>query len=102
MVPELPLRGQRRSSDHLVDPFNLDLASDRLHKANVSGGAPYGVELPCAGADPILANEEHGLPLVDYLHLGFRWAGFPRLERHAAEPDVRGFVAAMIADLETF
>ena len=86
----------------LADPFNLDLAPDYLHKANISGGPPYGIELPFLGADPIFANEAHGLQFVDYLRLCFRWAGFPRLERHAGRTDVREFVSAMSNGLEPF
>jgi hypothetical protein len=86
----------------LLDPFSLDLAPDFLHKANISGGAPYRIELPFTGADPVFANEEHALPFVDYLRLAFRWGGFPRLERHAERADVKAFVAEMIRDVEPF
>jgi hypothetical protein len=86
----------------LADPLSLDLAPDYLHKANISGGGPYGIELPFLGADPVFANEAHGLPFVDYLRLCFRWAGFPRLERHAARPDVRQLLEVMSKGLEPF
>ena len=36
----------------LDDPCNLDLAPDNKHKAKISGGSPYGIELPCLGTDP--------------------------------------------------
>ena len=95
---------ERRSGvdPELADPFNLDLAPDYLHKANISGGAPYGIELPFFGADPIFVNEAHELPFVDYLRLCFRWAGFPRLERYADRPDVREFLQVMGKRLEPF
>jgi hypothetical protein len=94
---------QRSGIDpELVDPFHLDLAPDYLHKANTSGGGPYGIELPFLGADPIFANEAHELPFVDYLRLCFRWAGFPRLERHADRPGVRAFLEVMNQGLEPF
>ena len=94
---------QRSEIDpELIDPFSLDLAPDYLHKANISGGAPYGIELPFLGADPIFANEAHELPFVDYLRLCFRWAGFPRLERYADRTDVREFLRVMGKDLEPF
>ena len=86
----------------LTDPFSLDLAPDYLHKVETSGGAPYGIELPFLGADPVFANEAHELPFVDYLRLCFRWAGFPRLERHADRPDVREFLKVMSKGLEPF
>ena len=94
---------QRSGIDpELADPFNLDLAPDYLHKANISGGGPYGIELPFLGADPIFANEVHELRFVDYLRLCFRWAGFPRLERHADRPEVREFLEVMSKGLEPF
>jgi hypothetical protein len=94
---------QRSGIDpELADPFNLDLAPDYLHKANISGGGPYGIELPFFGPDPIFANEAHELPFVDYLRLCFRWAGFPRLERHADRSDVREFLDVMSKGLEPF
>lgn len=94
---------QRTGIDpELVDPFDLDLAPDYLHKADVSGGAPYGIELPFLGADPVFANEAHNLPFVDYLRLCFCWAGFPRLERHADRADVREFLERMSKHLEPF
>jgi len=96
-------KDQRAGVDpELVGPFNLDLAPDHLHKANTSGGAPYAIELPFLGADPVFANEAHELPLVDYLRLCFRWAGFPRLERHADRPDVREFLKRMTGQFEPF
>jgi hypothetical protein len=95
--------GRRSRVDpDLDDPCDLELAPDHHHKANISGGSPYGIELPYLGADPIFMHEEHGLPFVDYLRLAFRWGGFPRLERHAADIDVRRFVADMTKDMEPF
>jgi hypothetical protein len=86
----------------LMDPFDLHLAPDCLHKANISGGPPYGVELPFLGADPIWANEDHVLPLVDYLRLCLAWGGFPGLKPHAERTDVRSFVERMNEEIEPF
>jgi hypothetical protein len=38
--------------DLVAGPFTLSVAPDRLHKDNVSGGAPYGIIVPdpCATA----------------------------------------------------
>lgn len=83
-------------------PYNLDLAPDYLHKANISGGAPYGIELPWVGADPLFLNYERDIYFVDYLRLCVKWAGIPRLQRHAQRLDVRDFVAAMTDGLEPF
>jgi hypothetical protein len=86
----------------LVDPFRIDLAPDYLHKANISGGAPYCIVVPCTAADPIFADERHKLPFIDYLRLAFRWAGFPGLEDHAHRSDVRQFVHEFGRDLVSF
>jgi hypothetical protein len=57
---------QRSGIDpELADPLNLDLAPDYLHKVNISGGGPYGIELPFLGVDPVFANEALELPFVD-------------------------------------
>ena len=63
------------------EPFVLPIAPDFFHKANVSGGAPYGVALPCESADAILVDEWHETYFVDYLRIAFRWGGFPGWER---------------------
>ena len=105
VVPYLLREWEARRSPldpDLNDPCTLELAPDHNHKANVSGGSSYGIELPYLGADPIFVNEEHGLPFVDYLRLSFNAAGFPRLERHQQRKDVRSFVAWMTRDLEPF
>lgn len=86
----------------LVDPFFLSLAPDDLHKANISGGPPYGVNLPTTDIDPIFANEAHLLPFLDYLRLSFAWAGFPGLELHSSEKGVKEFIKKMSADLQPF
>lgn len=86
----------------LVDPFRLELAPDYLHKANISGGAPYSIILPFFGADPVFAYERHHLPFIDYLRLSFRWAGFPGLEEFGDDPDVHRFVRKFGEGLEPF
>ncbi len=56
--------------------FQLDLAPDRLHKDNVSGGGPYGLVLPDGCADGLFVAETT-MPFVDYLNLVFSQGGFP-------------------------
>jgi hypothetical protein len=82
-----------RYEPDLRHPFRIDLAPDYLHKANISGGGPYHIKVPFSGADPVVADERHGLPFLDYLRLAFRWAGFPGLDRHVGRRDVQDFVA---------
>ena len=54
----------------------LPVAPDRLHKANVSGGLPYGIVLPDAGIDATFVAEST-VPFVDYLNHVFAHGGFP-------------------------
>lgn len=82
--------------------LRIDLAPDYWHKANISGGSAYCIEVPFSGADPTFADERHGLPFLDYLRLAFRWGGFPGLERHSARHDVQSFVVRFGKDLMPF
>jgi hypothetical protein len=86
----------------LWDPFLLELSPDNLHKANISGGSPYGVELPFPGVDPIFAYEPHKLPFTDYLRLAFKCGGFPGLLECLEDKGVQKFLAIMTKDLEPF
>ncbi len=52
--------------------FVLPLAPDWLHKANISGGAPYGIILPDACVDGLFAADTT-MPFVSYLNWVFRW-----------------------------
>lgn len=60
-------------------PFILDIAPDRLHKNNVSGGAPYGIVVPDPCADGQFVGEEGDdpVPFVSYLNDAFAHGGFP-------------------------
>ena len=69
--------------------FEASLAPDHLHKDNISGGAPYAVELPCKAADFVLANESHAMLFVPYLRMAIlRYGGFPGLEGRESELEV--------------
>ncbi|WP_203831292.1 hypothetical protein, partial [Actinoplanes palleronii] len=65
----------------IAGPLEITVAADYLHKANISGGAPYSVWLPYAGADPLVRDEEHGLAFTDYLRRAFAGKGFLRLDQ---------------------
>lgn len=56
--------------------FELPVAPDRLHKANISGGGPYGFVVPDACADGLFIAEVE-LPFVSYLRWVFSRGGFP-------------------------
>lgn len=64
------------AEDPAAGGFVLPVAPDRLHKANISGGAPYGFRLPDACADAVFVGEV-AMPFVDYLNLVFAHGGFP-------------------------
>jgi hypothetical protein len=76
------------------------LAPDDVHKANESGGDPYGMALPNSSADFEFLNECHNLPFVSYLRMAIlRWGGFPGLDRISAEFKPLG---ELVAGLEPF
>lgn len=56
--------------------YTLPVAPDRLHKANTSGGEPYGIIVPDGCADALITTETT-MPFVDYLNWVFRNGGFP-------------------------
>lgn len=60
-----------------VGPFQIVIAPDAIHKANVSGGEPYGIVVPDSHVDAILVNEERHTTFVNYLRISFQWGGFP-------------------------
>jgi hypothetical protein len=70
-----------------TDRFPLSLAPDYLHKADVSGSAPYAVGVPDAGVDaPWLRDDLHRCSFVEYLRIALlQWGGFPGWARR--EPD---------------
>jgi hypothetical protein len=65
--------------------FVIDLAPDYLHKANVSGGAPYAMAVPNEGLDGLFLWERHQTTFVNYLRICFRWGGFPGWDRGALD-----------------
>lgn len=67
-------------------PTELSLAPDDLHKANISGGDPYGMKIPDPAADAIFTDRNR-LLFVDYLRLAFQWGGFPGWAGHSKRPD---------------
>ena len=62
-------------------PYQVPIAPDAKHKANVSGGMWYNLRVPAAADDPPLNDEPHRTTFVNYLELAARWAGFPGLEK---------------------
>lgn len=56
--------------------FAIPIAPDALHKANVSGGGPYGLLFPNNGMDGLLLEgdepEWHHTSFVNYLRICFK------------------------------
>ncbi|WP_147394430.1 hypothetical protein [Arthrobacter cheniae] len=55
--------------------FVLPVSPDRLHKANLSGGQPYGFRIPCSDADGVFTAPAE-MSFVSYLNLVLENGGF--------------------------
>ena len=60
----------------IAGPIEVPISADHLHKANISGGAPYSIWLPSESVDPIVRYEPHKVNFTDYLRLAFDRKGF--------------------------
>lgn len=60
--------------------YLIPVAPDALHKANVSGGMWYNIDVPATGDDPRLNDEPHATTFVPYLELAVACGGFPGLD----------------------
>jgi len=67
------------------DVFIGDLAPDHLHKANISGGMPYGLPTDRPRVDTILLFERHCTSFTGYLRRALYWQGFPGFDYMEAE-----------------
>jgi hypothetical protein len=90
---------QTNAKENPQDKFLIPIAPDSYHKANISGGAPYEIGLPCSAVDTILLNEWHKTTFVNYLRISFRWGGFPGWERYPDKPNA--LLKILSADLTT-
>lgn len=69
------------------DPLLIDFAPDALHKANISGGAPYSIQVPQVVADGRVEDEPHDVTFVEYLRIAILgWGGFPGWEQTGTAP----------------
>ena len=60
------------------DPLIVEFAPDALHKANISGGGPYCMEIPHPAADGFVTGAPQQVTLVEYLRTAILgWGGFP-------------------------
>jgi hypothetical protein len=67
--------------------FEVPIAPDYLHKADISGGSPYGLAVPNPGADGLLLWEPHQTTFVNYLRLAFSAGGMPGWQMGHLVPD---------------
>jgi hypothetical protein len=86
----------------IAGPIELPISADYLHKANISGGAPYAVWLPCEGSDPIVQMEVHELPFTDYLRLAFESKGFVRLSGSPEDGEAARWLAGVEFEMDPF
>jgi hypothetical protein len=72
-------------------PMTLELGPDAPSKSRLQAGwevsGVYSVSIPNQFCDAVLEGEPHGLTLVEYLRLSFRWGGFPGWERYDHRPE---------------
>jgi hypothetical protein len=69
------------------DPLIIEFAPDALHKANISGGGPYYMEVPHLAADGLVRDAPQEVTLVEYLRTAILgWGGFPGWEGAEALP----------------
>jgi hypothetical protein len=60
------------------EPARIEFAPDALHKANVSGGGPYFIDVPAEAADVMVQDAPQECTFVEYLRDSIlRWGGFP-------------------------
>jgi len=64
-------------AEYEASEIRVTIAPDYLHKADISGGDPYSIQLPAPTADAPLQAEPHNVDFVEYLRLVFAWGGFP-------------------------
>ena len=89
---------ETRTPDGDDDPFLLPLAPDRLHKANVSGGGPYGMPLPDRTAEGLFVGEV-AMPFVAYLNRVFSQGGFPGDTDGEEQWEIRASIAGGLLPL---
>jgi hypothetical protein len=83
-------------------PIELQLSADSLHKAGISGGAPYSIWLPSGSADPVVHDEPHELRFTEYLRLAFGKAGFVMRREPELDEQAEAWLSSLELELEPF
>jgi len=81
-IASMDMYEREEDDDRLV----IEFAPDALHKANISGGSPYAIEVPQAVADAMVEDEPHNVTFVEYLRIAISWGGFPGWECEVHPP----------------
>lgn len=61
-------------------PFQIVVAPDELHKANISGGAPYSISIPAVANDPPLNASPVTETFLEHIDRSLKSGGFPGIE----------------------
>lgn len=83
--------------DNQVGPFVISFSGDHLHKANISGGAEYGLNASIPAVDPIVLYERRCFRFVAYILYSLSYAGFIGFDRYS-EPN-HPFVRDLLSKL---
>ena len=70
----------RTERDRLGIGYEVPIAPDYFHKANVSGGPPYSIPIPASEDDPLLRHTPKPETFLEHIERGLRFGGFPGLE----------------------
>jgi hypothetical protein len=98
-LSEWQLRRQLVAFDNGAD-FQITVAPDEFHKANLSGGDSYQIQCSRPAVDAIVLNERHCLTFMAYLRYSLEWGGFPGFE--LIEDPPMEFLNQLRAGLERF
>jgi hypothetical protein len=70
------------------EPIGITVAADYYHKDNISGGAPYSIELTSMpSVDSRFLDEEHDTTFINYLRIALSGGGFSRFDTVTDLPD---------------
>ena len=81
-----------------VGPFVISFSADDLHKANISGGAPYALDASRPLVDPVVLYERHCLRFLPYVLTSLSYGGFIGFDQFADE--AHPFVSELLAGLD--
>ncbi|PIF31936.1 hypothetical protein CLU81_2446 [Flavobacterium sp. 9] len=72
--------------------ISLELSADYLHKDNISGGAPYSLQITNKPSiDAPFLNEEHNTSFINYLRICFDNCGFSKITDPKYNNDYKSF-----------